>query len=79
MFLSDRDIILLGATGRRSQTWVMDPDGSDQTRLTFNELSDAAPAFSPDGSRMAFHRGCDCTHGKRHQKEHIPDEPRWLR
>ena len=57
VFLSDRDIVQLGHTGRRFQMWVMEPDGSNQTRLTFNELSDAKPHFSPDGTKIAFHRG----------------------
>jgi Tol biopolymer transport system component len=32
----------------------MDADGSDQTRLTNNPSRDYLPAWSPDGSRLAF-------------------------
>jgi hypothetical protein len=34
--------------------WTMDPDGSDKTQITTGV--DAAPAWSPDGSKIAFHR-----------------------
>jgi TolB protein len=32
----------------------MNFDGSSQTRLTDNPASDALPAWSPDGTRIAF-------------------------
>ena len=32
----------------------MNSDGSNQTRLTFNEASDSYPAWSPDGSQIVF-------------------------
>jgi Tol biopolymer transport system component len=32
----------------------MDPDGSNQRRLTFSEGSDSEPVWSPDSSRIAF-------------------------
>ena len=32
----------------------MNPDGSDQTNLTNNPADDSAPAWSPDGTRVAF-------------------------
>jgi len=34
--------------------YVMNPDGSAQTRLTDNPLSDFEPTWSPDGTRIAF-------------------------
>jgi Tol biopolymer transport system component len=34
--------------------WVMDADGSNQTRLTVNEAFDAFPEWSPDGTKIAF-------------------------
>ena len=37
-----------------AEIYVMEPDGSNETRLTFNEASDAEPAWSPDGTRIAF-------------------------
>ena len=32
----------------------MNADGSNQTRLTTDETDDFAPAWSPDGSQIAF-------------------------
>ena len=32
----------------------MDPDGSDQTNLTDNETFEGEPAWSADGSKIAF-------------------------
>jgi len=46
-FSSDRD-------GANHEIYVMDPDGSNQTRLTSNTLPDTNPAWSPDGTRIAF-------------------------
>ncbi len=37
-----------------SEIYVMKPDGSDQTNLTQNSGEDYAPAWSPDGERIAF-------------------------
>jgi Tol biopolymer transport system component len=34
--------------------YVMDPDGANETRLTTNPGSDVTPAFSPDGTRIAY-------------------------
>lgn len=34
----------------------MNVDGTAQTRLTFNTVDDFRPAFSPDGSKIAFYR-----------------------
>ena len=43
---------------RRDGNWeiyVMNPDGTDQTRLTHNEASNMFPDWSPDGTRITFH------------------------
>jgi Tol biopolymer transport system component len=32
----------------------MNADGSNQTRLTYNNASDSFPTWSPDGTRIAF-------------------------
>jgi Tol biopolymer transport system component len=34
--------------------WIMDADGSDQTRLTTNDRFETDPAWSPDGTRIAY-------------------------
>ena len=48
-FTSDRD--------GDDEVYVMNADGSSQTRLTFDEALDVHPAWSPDGSRIAFSSG----------------------
>jgi Tol biopolymer transport system component len=37
-----------------SEIYTMNPDGSDQTRLTNNSFFDVEPAWSPDGRRLVF-------------------------
>ncbi len=32
----------------------MNADGSGQSRLTYNDVDDFSPAWSPDGRRIAF-------------------------
>jgi Tol biopolymer transport system component len=39
------------------EIFVMDADGQNQVPLTDNTVNDEAPAFSPDGERIAFRRG----------------------
>ncbi len=36
------------------EIYIMDPDGSNQTRLTFDLARDDGPVISPDGSKIAF-------------------------
>jgi Tol biopolymer transport system component len=36
------------------EVYVMNPDGTGETNLTNNPSFDATPAWSPDGSRIAF-------------------------
>jgi len=37
-----------------SEIYAMDPDGSNQQRLTHDKSSDRTPAWSPDGKKVAF-------------------------
>jgi Tol biopolymer transport system component len=37
-----------------SEIYIMNQDGSNQTNLTNNPATDTEPAFSPDGSKIAF-------------------------
>ena len=43
----------------KAEVYVMDADGSNQTRLTDNPASDTVPAWSPDGTKIAFQSGRD--------------------
>ena len=47
VFYSHRD----GST----EIYTMNSDGSNPTRLTFNEMSDSSPVWSPNGQQIAFH------------------------
>ncbi len=41
------------------EIYSMDPDGSNQTRLTNNTFTDGEPTWSPGGSRIAFNTNRD--------------------
>ncbi len=45
-FESDRDGNL--------NIWTIAPSGTDETRLTTSPAADTDPAWSPDGSRLAY-------------------------
>lgn len=53
VFITDRHI---NHTGNNSEIYVMDADGSNQTRLTQNLENEGSPTWSPDGSQIAFIR-----------------------
>jgi len=52
VFMSDRD------SAPEFDTYSVNPDGSDLRKLS-TEPSNWFPRFSPDGNRLAFHRGED--------------------
>src|SRR5205085_11881960 len=50
VFQSDRD----NSFSESYQIYVMNADGSGQTRLTYSGADDSLPVWSPDGSKIAF-------------------------
>lgn len=61
-FMSDR----VSATNPEGdhEIFVMNPDGSGQTQITFNALDDEDPVWSPNGRRIAFTRDFDPVRGQ---------------
>ena len=58
-FTSGRDAV--DATPFQVEIYTMRANGDDQTRLTFDDLSDFLPSWSPDGRRIAFSSFRDAT------------------
>jgi TolB protein len=58
VFQSDRDSSP-GEMSGDDEIYVMNPDGTEQTRLTYHPGQDAFPRWSPDGRHIVFHRDTD--------------------
>ena len=54
LFVSDRDGDPCGWSCRTHEIYIMNADGSGLTRLTNYPGNDSSPAWSPDGSKLAF-------------------------
>ena len=48
-------IVFYSKRDGNTEIYTMDSDGSNQTRLTFNETDDVWPVWSPDGRQIVFH------------------------
>jgi Tol biopolymer transport system component len=55
-FVSERAGVQGDTGASTAEVWLMYADGTEQTQLTWNQTADADPAFSPDGTRIAFAR-----------------------
>lgn len=53
-FTSQRDQVNLTSNGSIPELYVMNSDGTNQTRLTNNKTSEANPKWSPDSTKIAF-------------------------
>ncbi len=47
-------IVFYSERNGNAEIYVMNPDGSGQTRLTFNTSNEFCPDWSPDGTKIAF-------------------------
>jgi Tol biopolymer transport system component len=60
-FESNADVAA-GNPTHDQEIWLMDADGANPVQLTFNELHDEGPAWSPDGTMLAYSSGVDNNH-----------------
>ena len=47
-------IVFLSTRSGYPNLWLMEPDGSNQTQLSFNQFGDLYVAWSPDGTQLTF-------------------------
>jgi Tol biopolymer transport system component len=63
LFASDRDrngeCLFHDCVGHAPELYVMDADGSDETRLTWSQATEGGATWSPDGTRIIFSRITD--------------------
>ncbi len=52
-------IVFLSTRSGYPNLWLMEPDGSNQTQLSFNQYGDIYVAWSPDGTQLTFNSGRD--------------------
>lgn len=50
----DHKIVYSATGGGNTDIWIMNGDGTEQRRLTYDEAPDFLPSVSPDGSRILF-------------------------
>ena len=52
-------IVFLSTLSGYANLWLMEPDGSNQTQLSFNQFGDIYVSWSPDGTQLTFNSGRD--------------------
>jgi Tol biopolymer transport system component len=51
-----------GNPERDEEIWIMDADGANPIQITHNAIRDEGPAWSPDGTMLAYSSGLDDLH-----------------
>lgn len=52
--VAPRPLAFVGGSGASSEIWIVNSNQTDARQLTLNSAADFDPAWSPDGSRIAF-------------------------